>query len=83
MKDLDHRNLNIFVGAHLDHPIPKLFIWGHCEKGNLAEILFQEDIQLDNMFISSFLVDVVEVRWILVWETPRVSENISNTPKVC
>lgn len=61
MKEFEHRNLSVFIGAHLESTSPKMILWAHCSKGSLSEILFQEEIKLDPMFKSSFLRDIIEV----------------------
>ncbi|XP_041364284.1 guanylate cyclase 32E-like [Gigantopelta aegis] len=58
MRDMRHDNINTFVGACID--APNIFIiTAYCAKGSLQDILENEDMQLDSMFIASLIFDIV------------------------
>ncbi|XP_031575273.1 speract receptor-like isoform X2 [Actinia tenebrosa] len=59
MRNTRHENLTPFLGACVDPPnicILELY----CPKGSLQDILENEDVKLDSMFISSLLNDIVK-----------------------
>ncbi|KAL5007791.1 hypothetical protein ScPMuIL_016597 [Solemya velum] len=58
MRQLNHNNVNPFVGACVDPPnVCALF--AYCERGSLQDILENDNIKLDWMFQSSFIFDIV------------------------
>ncbi len=62
MKALSHENLNRFIGASLaEHP--PVFVWAHTVRKSLETILFNEDIQLNEMIKASIVRDIVNVRF--------------------
>ena len=65
MRELRHDNVNSFIGACVEmsadlHSIT--LITSYCSKGALADVLENNDIRLDPMFISSLLHDLIKVR---------------------
>ncbi|XP_076054851.1 guanylate cyclase 32E-like [Oratosquilla oratoria] len=59
MRDLRHDNLVSFIGACVDPPHICL-ITEYCARGSLKDILENEDVKLDNMFIASLVGDIVQ-----------------------
>lgn len=59
MRETRHESLNAFVGMCFDHGKTVIDIWGHCQRGALQDILFDEAINLDMMFKSSIMRDVI------------------------
>ncbi|XP_045491342.1 receptor-type guanylate cyclase Gyc76C-like isoform X1 [Colias croceus] len=59
LRDLRHDNLNSFIGAVVE-PLRVLLITDYCAKGSLYDIIENEDIKLDNMFISSLVHDLIK-----------------------
>ncbi|XP_033630928.1 guanylate cyclase 32E-like [Asterias rubens] len=59
MRDLCHSNLCAFVGACADPP-NICIITEYCSRGSLQDILENDDIKLDNMFIASLVSDIIK-----------------------
>ncbi|KAK8405682.1 hypothetical protein O3P69_001881 [Scylla paramamosain] len=59
VRDLRHDNLLGFVGACVDPP-HVCIITEYCSRGSLKDILDNEDVKLDNMFIASLIGDIVQ-----------------------
>lgn len=60
IRDLRHDNVNPFIGACVDAP-NILVVTAYCAKGSLQDILENDDIQLDDMFRASLVVDILRV----------------------
>ncbi|XP_068086160.1 guanylate cyclase 32E [Anabrus simplex] len=58
MRDLRHDNLNAFIGACTDPP-NICIVTEYCARGSLKDILENEDVKLDNMFIASLVGDII------------------------
>ncbi|XP_070186172.1 guanylate cyclase 32E-like [Littorina saxatilis] len=59
MRDLRHNNINTFIGASVDSDFLVL-VTEYCAKGSLTDVLENEDISLDEMFISSLVKDLLQ-----------------------
>ncbi|CAK1552126.1 unnamed protein product [Leptosia nina] len=59
LRDLRHDNLNSFIGAVVE-PSRVLLLTDYCAKGSLYDIIENEDIKLDKMFISSLVHDLIK-----------------------
>ncbi|XP_013145925.1 PREDICTED: guanylate cyclase 32E, partial [Papilio polytes] len=68
MRDLQHDNLNGFVGACIEPP-NICALSEYCTRGSLKDILENEDIKLDNMFIASLVGDIIR-GMIFIHESP-------------
>lgn len=59
MRDLRHDNLLGFIGACVDPP-HVCIVTEYCSRGSLKDLLENEDVKLDNMFIASLVGDIVQ-----------------------
>ncbi|XP_077980630.1 speract receptor-like [Glandiceps talaboti] len=59
VRDLRHDNINPFIGACVDHP-HICIITEYCPRGSLQDILENEEIKLDNMFMASLISDIIK-----------------------
>ncbi|CAB3242068.1 unnamed protein product [Arctia plantaginis] len=59
LRELRHDNLNSFIGAVVE-PLRVLILTDYCAKGSLYDIIENEDIKLDKMFISSLIHDLIK-----------------------
>ncbi|XP_069945605.1 guanylate cyclase 32E-like isoform X2 [Cherax quadricarinatus] len=59
IRDLRHDNLLGFVGACVDPP-NVCIVTEYCSRGSLKDILENEDVKLDKMFIASLIGDIVQ-----------------------
>ncbi|XP_072943513.1 guanylate cyclase 32E isoform X2 [Epargyreus clarus] len=68
MRDLQHDNVNGFVGACIEPP-NVCALSEYCTRGSLKDILENEVIKLDNMFIASLVGDIIR-GMIFIHESP-------------
>ena len=61
MRAVRHENLVPFIGVSFDMDL-LLIVTAYCTRGSLADILRDSELQLDNMFTSSLIVDLMKVR---------------------
>lgn len=59
MRETRHESINGFVGICFDHGQTVIDMWGHCQRGALQDLLFDEAINLDMMFKSSIIRDII------------------------
>lgn len=78
MRELHHENLNPFIGACVE-PNCIYAVTELCVKGNLQDILENDVIQLDNMFIASFVFDLIKGLRYLHESDLRVHGNLKST----
>ena len=64
MKDI---HINSFVGATVG--TDPLVLMTYCEKGSLWDVLDNDDIKLDSMFVLSFLSDIARVSSVWFFKT--------------
>ena len=58
LRDLKHDNINQFIGACVE-PNRICIVSDYCTRGSLKDILNNEEIKLDHMFVSSLVFDIV------------------------
>ncbi|XP_055899776.1 atrial natriuretic peptide receptor 2-like isoform X2 [Biomphalaria glabrata] len=59
LMELKHQNITAFVGACID-PGRILLLWEYCPKGSLQDIIWNQNIKLDQMFKFAICQDVVK-----------------------
>ncbi|XP_065353214.1 receptor-type guanylate cyclase Gyc76C-like isoform X1 [Cloeon dipterum] len=59
LRELRHDNVNSFIGACIESN-RVLIVTDYCAKGSLYDIIENEDIKLDSMFISSLVHDLIK-----------------------
>nr|XP_018907598.1 PREDICTED: receptor-type guanylate cyclase Gyc76C-like isoform X1 [Bemisia tabaci] len=59
LRDLRHDNVNSFIGASVE-PLRILIVTDYCAKGSLYDIVENEDIKLDKMFIAFLVHDLIK-----------------------
>ncbi|GBP91726.1 Speract receptor [Eumeta japonica] len=70
MRDLQHDNVNGFVGACIEPP-NVCALSEYCTRGSLKDILENDDIKLDNMFIASLVGDIIR-GMVFIHESPAL-----------
>ena len=60
VSELQHQNVNSFVGACVDSP-NICILTQYCNKGSLQDVLFNDDLKLDWMFQVSIASDIARV----------------------
>ncbi|XP_044758334.1 guanylate cyclase 32E-like isoform X2 [Coccinella septempunctata] len=59
VREMRHENLIPFIGASVDAGNIAIFT-AYCARGSLEDVLANEDMRLDNMFISSLVTDILK-----------------------
>ncbi|XP_070555138.1 speract receptor-like [Ptychodera flava] len=59
MRDIHHDNVCKFIGACIDSP-NICILMEYAPKGSLQDILENDDMKLDNMFLASLIADLVK-----------------------
>lgn len=59
MREMHHDNINQFIGACVN-PNCVHIVTEYCSKGSLQDILENDDMKLDNMFIASLVFDLIK-----------------------
>lgn len=79
ISEVQHQNINAFVGACIDNPNICL-LTQYCNKGSLQDVLYNEDIKLDWMFQISIASDLARGMNYLHYNTPiGVHGNLKST----
>ena len=66
VSELQHQNVNSFVGACVDSP-NICILTQYCNKGSLQDVLFNDDLKLDWMFQVSIASDIARVSFIIIF----------------
>ena len=64
LRELRQDNINSFIGACIE-PCRTLLVTDYCAKGSLYDIIENEDIKLDDLFIASLIHDLIKVSAVL------------------
>ncbi|KAG1704428.1 Receptor-type guanylate cyclase Gyc76C [Nymphon striatum] len=59
MRDMKQDNINPFIGACVESN-NVCIVWDYCIKGSLTDILENDDLKLDNMFLASLVFDLIK-----------------------
>lgn len=59
LREFRHDNVNSFIGAVIE-PLRILIVTDYCAKGSLYDIVENENIKLDKMFITSLVNDLIK-----------------------
>ncbi|XP_062545838.1 guanylate cyclase 32E [Armigeres subalbatus] len=59
MRELRHENIITFIGASVDQGVVAI-LTSYSARGSLADVLANEDLSLDHMFVSSLVSDIVK-----------------------
>ncbi|OQR74543.1 guanylate cyclase 32E-like [Tropilaelaps mercedesae] len=59
MREMRHENVNPFIGACVDPPNICVFTM-YCARGSLEDVLRNEDLTLDGIFVSSLVADLLK-----------------------
>ncbi|XP_066246519.1 guanylate cyclase 32E-like [Euwallacea similis] len=59
MREIRHENLIPFVGASVDHGQVAI-LTAYAARGSLEDVLANEDLHLDTMFVSSLVTDILK-----------------------
>lgn len=59
LRELRHDNVNSFIGACVE-PMSLLLVTDYCAKGSLYDIVENEDIKLDKIFVASLVHDLIK-----------------------
>lgn len=59
MRNLEHDNVNRFIGISLDGP-ELMSIWRFCSRGSLRDVIANNTLNMDAFFVFSLMKDIVE-----------------------
>lgn len=59
IREVRHENLIPFMGACVDQGA-LCILTAYCARGSLEDVLANEDLHLDNMFVSSLVADILK-----------------------
>ncbi|KAK7085289.1 Guanylate cyclase 32E, partial [Halocaridina rubra] len=59
MRDVRHENLLPFIGASVDTG-NICVLTAYCARGSLQDVLQNDDVLLDNMFVASLIADLIK-----------------------
>lgn len=60
IREVRHENLIPFIGASVDHGNVAI-LTAYSARGSLEDVLQNKDLNLDNMFVSSLVTDILKV----------------------
>ncbi|KAF8371116.1 hypothetical protein PRIPAC_77545 [Pristionchus pacificus] len=59
MKAAVHDNINPFLGISFNEKEEMLLVWKFCNRGTLQDIIYNDQIDMDNKFHGAFIRDIV------------------------
>ena len=63
---MKHSNLNTFIGASVNPSVKLCIVWEYCSKGSLQDVIYNDAIQLDDMFKFSIGIDLLKASYCLL-----------------
>ena len=71
LREINHQNINLFIGAHVKSNNTLVLLTEFCSRGSLQDILAdKEEIQLDVIWLTSLMSDLVQGMYFLHYSTP-------------
>ncbi|CAI4231808.1 unnamed protein product [Auanema sp. JU1783] len=58
MKQAVHDNINPFLGMSFNENEEMVLLWKYCSRGTLQDIIYNEEVVLDNKFHGAFVRDI-------------------------
>lgn len=62
MKLVVHDNINPFMGISFNEKEELLILWKFCSRGSVQDIIYNDEVGLDNNFHAAFIRDITLVR---------------------
>uniref|UniRef100_A0A7E4VEA1 Guanylate cyclase n=1 Tax=Panagrellus redivivus TaxID=6233 RepID=A0A7E4VEA1_PANRE len=59
MRNLDHENVNKFIGITVDQ-VPFFSLWRFCSRGTIQDVVSMPSLTMDGFFIYSLIRDITE-----------------------
>ncbi|MPC90917.1 Resact receptor [Portunus trituberculatus] len=60
MRETRHENLAVFVGACVEAG-GVVILTPYCARGSLQDVLQNDDLPLDDLFVASLIADLIKV----------------------
>ncbi|KAK5977596.1 hypothetical protein GCK32_006900, partial [Trichostrongylus colubriformis] len=73
MRELEHDNINRFLGQCLDGP-QMLSIWKYCSRGSVNDVIANGSVAMDQVFVFSLLRDIAEYHGLLTSKSCLVDD---------
>jgi len=61
MIDVNHDNLNVFIGLSVEEETCIYSMWAFCQRGSLRDIIFKQEVTIDETFQVAIVRDVISV----------------------
>uniref|UniRef100_A0A0K0EG58 Guanylate cyclase n=1 Tax=Strongyloides stercoralis TaxID=6248 RepID=A0A0K0EG58_STRER len=81
MKKLVHDNINPFIGISFNEKDEMLILWKFCSRGTIQDIIYNDNVVLDDKFHAAFIRDITNGLEYLHFSTVRYHGSL--TPWCC